>query len=208
MSEANPPHNPPNSTPPRRREVRWDAVAAIIASLVGFLALIVAGYTAWIERYTADIQREQVRAQVWPYLISGNNDVTHALTVDNKGEGPAIVRSVQLRIDGRPQKDWQHVLAVMGIPPHHFVQTSINHDVLSPGERLQIIQFPDQDLWQRFHDAAMNRMALDICFCSTLGDCWISRNGNVVPPTSIALQLRVTPVDRCPRLPPADIFNN
>ena len=193
---------------PSRREIKWDAVAAIIASLVGFLALLVAGYTAYIERYTADIQREQVRAQVWPYLISGNDDVTHALTVSNKGEGPAIVRSVQLKIDGRPQKDWKRVLTLMGMPPHHFVQSSINHDVLSPGEQLQIIRFPDSDLWKHFHDAAMNRMALDICFCSTLDDCWISSNGNVVPPTSMSLQLRVKPVNRCPRLPPADVFNN
>src|SRR5574337_1403716 len=80
-----------NEIPPEQRDHRhrWDALGVIIASLVGLLALVVAGYTAYI-------QREQVRAQVWPYLISGNNDLAQALTISNKGVGPAIVRSVQV----------------------------------------------------------------------------------------------------------------
>ncbi len=192
----------------RRREVKWDAVAAIIASLVGFLALLIAGYTAYVERYTANIQLKQVQAQVWPYMIVGNNDLAQSLVVDNKGMGPAIVRSVQVRIDGKPQPDWNQVLATLGMPPHHFIQTTVNQYVLSPGEQLQIIRFPDKDLWQHFHDAASNRMSVDICYCSTLDECWVSSNGNVIGPASMALQLRVKQVGQCPRLSPSDVFNN
>lgn len=191
-----------------RREIRWDAVAAIIASLLGFLALLVAGYTAYIQRYTANIQVRQVQAQVWPYLISGNDDLNHALTVSNKGVGPAIVRSVEVRMDGKPQSDWNHVVASMGSPPHSFFQSTINRDVLSPGEQLQILRFPDQTLWQRFEGAALNRLSLAICFCSTLGDCWMSRNRNLIGPPSMPLQLQVDSVDRCPRLSRARMFNN
>ncbi len=184
-----------------KRGIRWDALAAVIASLVGLLALIVAGYTA-------HIQRQQVRAQVWPYLISGNNDLTQSLVVNNKGVGPAVVRSVQVWMDGKPQNDWNHVAAEMGLPPHQFFQATINHEVLSPGEELQIIRFPDKTLWQRFKAAASNRMAMDICFCSTLDECWVSSNKNLIGSPSMALQLRVNPVDRCPRLPAAEVFNN
>src|SRR5690348_1961317 len=191
-----------------RREIRWDAVAAIIASLVGFLALLVAGYTAYIARYTANVQLKQVQAQVWPYLIVGNNDLTQSLVVDNKGMGPAIVRSVQVRIDGKPQRNWNQLVATLGMSKHHFAQTTVNQYVLSPGEQLQAIRFPDKDLWQQFHDAAMNRLSVDICYCSTLGECWVSRNGNVIGPASMALQLQVKRVDQCPRLPPSDVFNN
>ncbi len=191
-----------------RREIKWDAVAAIIASLVGFLALLVAGYTAYIERYTANIQVRQVQAQVWPYLITGNNDLSQSLVVDNKGMGPAIVRSVQVRIDGKPQQSWNQVLATLGMPPHHFAQTTVNQYVLSPGEQLQAVRFPEKTSWQRFHDAALNRLAVDICYCSTLDECWISSNGNIIGPPSMALQLRVQRVDQCPRLRPPDVFNN
>lgn len=196
------------ASPTERRPVKWDAVAAIIASFVGFLALLVAGYTAYVQRYTAQIQRQQVSAQVWPYLISGNDDLAQALTVNNKGMGPAIVRSVQVRVDGKSQTGWDTVLTTLGMLPHHFNQTTINRDVLSPGEQLQMIRFPDKDRWQHFHDLALNRMAVDICFCSTLGECWVSSNRNIIEPSSMSLQLRVKPVGQCPRLPATEVFNN
>ncbi|MGH8155426.1 MAG: hypothetical protein ACREP0_09375 [Rhodanobacteraceae bacterium] len=63
MSEPSRNHDDPRGAA-TKRGIRWDAMAAIIASLVGLLALIVAGYTAYI-------QRQQVRAQVWPYLQMG-----------------------------------------------------------------------------------------------------------------------------------------
>src|SRR5262245_57135936 len=39
----------------------WDAYAAVIATLVGLLALVVSAFTAYV-------QRQQLRAQVWPHL--------------------------------------------------------------------------------------------------------------------------------------------
>lgn len=185
------------------RRIRWDALAAIIAAFVGLLALIVAGYTA-------HIQRQQVSAQVWPYLISGNNDLTQSLVVNNKGVGPAIVRSVQVRIDRKPQTDWNHVLVALGMPLHHstHIQTTLDHEVLSPGEAVQVIRFPDKDLWQRFREAALDRMSMDICFCSTLGECWMSTDKNLIGPASMPMQTRVQPIDRCPTLPDDDAFNN
>jgi hypothetical protein len=206
MSEQS--SSPGKPTTPKRREIKWDALAAIIASLVGFLALLVAGYTAYVQRYTAEIQNKQVQAQVWPYLISGNNDLTQSLVVNNKGTGPAIVRSVQVRINGTPQRDWNQLVANMGLPPHSFFQATINREVLSPGEELQIIRFSDKALWQRFKGAALNRMSIDICFCSTLGECWVSSNQNLIGPPSMPLPLRVKPVGECPRLPAAEVFNN
>ncbi|HEY2345765.1 MAG TPA: hypothetical protein VGH80_07770 [Xanthomonadaceae bacterium] len=208
MSEMDPAPNEPAPAAGKRQKISWDALAAIIAALVGFLALLVAAYTAHIQRYTADIQREQVRAQVWPYLIPGNNDLTQSLVVTNKGAGPAVVRSVQVWINGKPQADWNHVLSSLGLPAHGFVQTSLNHGVLSPGEEINVILFGDKDQWRRFHAAALDRMAMDICFCSALDDCWISSNKNLIGPPTMQLQLKVNPVASCPRLAPADVFNN
>lgn len=199
------PELPPstNEAPADRRDSRhrWDALGVIIASLVGLLALVVAGYTAYI-------QRQQVRAQVWPYLISGNNDLVQALTVNNKGVGPAIVRSVRVTIDGSAQADWDHALRALGMQPGHYIMTTINHEVLSSGEELQMIRFADTKLWRQFHDATSGRMAVDICFCSTLGECWMSANQRIVGPKSMPLQLRVDSVGQCPRLSPTEIFNN
>ncbi len=91
------------------RARNWDALAALIAALIGVLALLVSGYTAYI-------QRQQVRAQVWPYLLVGNYDPERAIGVLNKGVGPAIVGSVQVFVDGKPQRTWKQVFAALGLP--------------------------------------------------------------------------------------------
>lgn len=182
-------------------------MAAIIASLVGFLALLVAGYTAYIERYIAEIQTKQVQAQVWPWLVAGNNDNERSIEVLNKGVGPAIVRSAQVFVDGKPQPDWQHVLEALGTVPHQYSQSTLNPNVLTPGEKVPAIQFADEGDYKRFRAAAITHLTLvNICYCSTLGECWMYSDKHAVGYKSLA-QL-VKPIDKCPRLADDAIFNN
>jgi len=193
--------------PTERRAVEWDAVAAIIASLVGFLALLVAGYTAYVQRYTAEIQNRQVQAQVWPWLEAGNNDNVYSIEVINKGVGPAIVRSAQIFVDGKPQPDWKHVLKALGALPHRFSQSTLNPSVLTPGEKVSVIQFLNNDDYARFRAAAVAHLTLiNICYCSTLGDCWRYSDHHLVGYKSLAKL--VTPVAQCPKLSPSAVFVN
>lgn len=197
----------PMPTPSERRRVEWDAVAAIIASLVGFLALLVAGYTAYIERYTANIQNKQVQAQVWPWLVAGNNDNEDSIEVVNKGVGPAIVESAQVFVDGKPQADWQRALRALGVKPHKFSQSTLNPNVLTPGEKVPVIQFEDKDEYKQFRAAAVDHLTLiNICYCSTLGECWMYSDRHLVGYKSLA-QL-VQPVAQCPKLAKDTIFVN
>lgn len=202
-----PPANPNDPVPRLSREIRWDAVAAVIASLVGFLALLVAGYTAYIERYIADIQTKQVQAQVWPWLAAGNNDNENSIEVINKGVGPAIVRTAQIFVDGEPQSDWQHVLKALGTLPHGYSQSTLNPNVFAPGEKVTVVRFADKDEYQRFRAAAITHLTLiDICYCSTLGECWRYSDHHLVGYKS--LERLVTPIAQCPKLPKDTIFTN
>ena len=185
------------SKPERPRN--WDALAAVLAAGIGFLALVVSGYTAYI-------QRQQVRAQVWPYLIAGNDDGNQSVFVYNKGVGPAIVKSAQVFIDGKPQPDWAHVLAALGLPAKEYSQSTLNPNVISAGEQVRVIHLLDGERWKIFRDAAAARMTLDICYCSTLDECWMYSDHHPVGYKAIA-QL-VHPVDRCPLVPDAEVFNN
>jgi hypothetical protein len=183
----------------RRRD--WDGVAAVVASLIGFLALVVSGYTAYV-------QRQQVRAQVWPWLVVGNNDLDQSVTVYNKGVGPAIVRGAQVFVDDKPQTDWDHAFDALGvpIPPHSYYQSTINPNVLSAGEQEQLIRFSDEDAWKRFRAAALDHMAMNICFCSTLGECWIYSDRH--PVGFKATTQLINPIGECPRLDDAVTFKN
>lgn len=198
MDEA--PHEPSKGEARSGPRQRWDATAAIIASLIGLLALVVSGYTAYI-------QRQQVRAEVWPWLVAGNDDLQRALLVYNRGVGPAIVGSVQIFVDGKPETDWHHVLAALGIPkPKDFYQATINPNVLTPESEFPIIRFPDETDWKTFRNAALDRMTMDICFCSTLGECWMYSDRHPIGyKQSTDL---VKPIARCPVLPDSQTFKN
>lgn len=197
MTELPPVPEGSPSTPARQRN--WDALSAVIASLIGLLALCVSGYTAYI-------QRQQVRAQVWPWLFAGNDDDRQSIMVANKGVGPAIVQSAQMLVDGKPQPDWKHVLDALNVPPHQFAQATLNPNVLSPGEEVQVLRFLDKGDYQRFKVAATDHLTTNICFCSTLRECWMYSDQHLVGYKAIA-QL-VKPIGQCPKLKSAEVFNN
>ena len=174
------------------RRIRWDALAAIVASLVGLLALVVAGYTAYI-------QRQQVSAQVWPYLIGGNSGALSKLVWINKGVGPAIVRSVEVTVGGKPQRDWNAVRDALGLASFHYNQSFLSGNVLSPGETVEWIRFDGGDDYGNFmHSADRAGMEIAVCYCSTLGECWQTRFG------SPGRQ----PVAVCPVLPESRQFHD
>lgn len=197
-----------------RRGIRWDALAAIIASLVGLLALIVAGYTAYIER-------QQVRAQVWPYLNVGEADTLPSemghttvdkqgeieihggfLVVENSGVGPAIVRSVVVKVDGKPQPDWEHVMKALGLHGIPYVQSSINHSVLPAGKDVNLLVVHGKAEWIRFRQGYFHDLSIRICYASTLGDYWTT----VHDPLGHDYR-KGQSVDSCPHVPEADQFH-
>jgi len=144
----------------------WDGVAAVIAALVGLLALVLSGYTA-------DIQRQQVRAQVWPYLEPGVSGSKRELIVVNKGVGPALVRSVRMYVDGKPQHNWDAVYSALGLKfEHRPPYSTLNSIALSAGERLDQVLFQSAEDFNAFTRQA-NRVDLFVCYCSTLNECWV-----------------------------------
>ena len=188
MTEENGENAPGPCAEERRERPRarnWDAVTALIAAMIGVLALLVSGYTAYI-------QRQQVRAEVWPNLLSGFYDPDRSIGVHNKGVGPAIVRSVQVWVDGTPKRDWSGVLTALGVPTTGTTISTISDTVISPGERVLAIGMSDTEAYKRFRSELVGRVNTEICYCSTLGECWLhsDRAPNRKP--------GLTPIDQCP----------
>ena len=167
------------SKEPGTRVVRYET---IIATLVGVSALFVSGYTAYV-------QRQQVRAAVWPILaFSTSNDPKIKFTVDNKGVGPAIVHHVVMKVDGQPVRTWSEAFEKMlGPGRYRFYLSTIGGHVFAPGESMDILVphgsdggpltlEKDRALLTAL-DKERFRVDAEICYCSTLGDCWILRSG-------------------------------
>lgn len=188
------PSEPAPAVEKARREIRYDAIAAVIAALVGMLALMVAGYTAYI-------QRQQVSAQVWPYLMWANSDNQMEYIWINKGVGPAIVKSAVVLVDAKPQRDWQAVMRALHADDRDYGQSTFNHNVISGGETLEWLKFKSHDRFQAFRDAARSHMAVKVCYCSTLGDCWVNDGTRGDGNTRF-------PVGKCPAVPESQQFHD
>jgi len=171
---------------------RYDAV---IATFVGLCALCVSGYTAYM-------QRQQVRAAVWPILeFDTSNGPDIHFTVANKGVGPAIIRHVMVKLDGQPVQNWNEVLdKFIGPGRHHFSESDLTGHVFAPNESMDVFTPRGEDdnvlndkskpLWVELNkDRA--RVSVEICYSSTLGDCWTLRGGGLAPGIT-------TPTQRCP----------
>ncbi|HEX3895538.1 MAG TPA: hypothetical protein VHW73_04950 [Rudaea sp.] len=168
---------------PSRRD--WDGAAAVIAAFVGLLALCVSGYTAWL-------QRQQVRAQVWPYIETSVSGSKYKIMLANKGVGPAMIRSVRMYVDGKPQHNWHDTLTALGLKFDHSVPYStISGIVLSAGDHVDQLVLRDADEFNAFAKVA-NRATMEICYCSTMNECWIRDDRQSGPDTAV----RETPM--CP----------
>lgn len=152
----------------------------VIVTLIGVSALFVSGYTAYV-------QRQQVRAAVWPILEYGtSNDPKICFTLDNKGVGPAIIRNVIVRVDGEPVRNWQTALQkLLGPGQYKFTQSSMSGHVMAAGESMDVLVPHNFDgtplptdksnpLWVALNKERL-RVAVEVCYSSTLGDCWTLR---------------------------------
>ena len=153
----------PDTSTPRRRD--WASYSAVIATLVGLLALCVSAYTAML-------QQQQVRAQVWPRLQLMSSGSLQELLVMNKGVGPAVIRSVRVSVDGVAQRDWKMLEKTLGVTPADYVQSTVNGTVISGGERYVMASFPDRAVWERLRPQ-LQRLQRRLCYCSTLEECWV-----------------------------------
>jgi len=171
-----------------RRASRYDAV---IATLVGLCALCVSAYTA-------HVQRQQVRAAVWPILeFDTSNQPDIHLSLANKGVGPAIIHHVIVKVDGQPVINWHEALEkLLGPGEHRLSESDMNSHVLSAGESMTILTPRDSEnnplnfdrsnpLWVKMNEARA-RVAVEICYCSTLGECWTLRAGGVTSASTTA----------------------
>jgi len=183
---------------PEEKETRTASrYETFIATFIALVAVCVAGYTAYM-------QRQQVRAAVWPILEfdSSNGPEIH-FTLSNKGVGPAIIRHVIVKVDNQPAKNWNEVLdKLVGPRKHRYSESDMSGHVLAPNESMTVFTPHDPEgsaltdtsnpLWVEMNKGR-GRVSVEICYSSTLGDCWILRATGLAAGTT-------TETSRCPRL--------
>ncbi len=191
----------------RPKERHWGNVAA------GFSAACALAVSA----YTALLQRQQVKAQVWPILSWGVSAADQrpdavdesdggvapphhefAFNLRNDGVGPAVVRAMEVTLDGKPLRDWGDAMDVLypKSPEHPLSRgahyTVVHGHVFAAGASVDAIRPDGEELTHRFYDG-YDRIAVTLCYCSVLDDCWtLHAQGLKVRPEP-------EPVRSCPR---------
>jgi hypothetical protein len=175
---------------PEEKETRATTrYETVIATLIGCVAVCVAGYTAYM-------QRQQVRAVVWPILqFDSSNAPDIHFTLANKGVGPALIRNVIVKVDNQPVKNWDEAMKkLLGPGEHLFSESDMNGYVLAPNESITVLTLHDANnnplvydksnpLWVTMNKERF-RVTAEICYCSTLGECWTLRAGGLTPGTT------------------------
>ena len=150
----------------------WDALAAVIAALIGLLALAVSGYTAYV-------QREQLRAQVWPHLTIQSSNVDPDWQVTNVGTGPARVTAMRVLVDGVPATTWDDVEKAAGYRRGEGVTRSFISRATLPAGKQVVFARPDagEPSQVKFKDLlpdGKHTLHVTLGYCSVLDDCWIA----------------------------------
>lgn len=168
----------PRAAPEKSRR---DLLAAITSGFVGAVALATSIYGAYLGRQTVELQRQQVRAQVWPKIVSRTAMEGDQFTVylANRGAGPAILTRIRMRVDGVPMRTWsEFAKKLVG-----DTRIKIAPDVLTivaPGQEIVFIHGP-LELGAKLQ-AERRRMRIELCYCSTLDECTTQNDaGDDVP---------------------------
>ncbi len=143
-----------------------DRLTAVVSGLVALLALAVS-------TYNVILQRQQIRAQVWPHLSwTYSQGDLFTIQVSNEGVGPAIVKSVQLSVDKQATPDWKTALARLALPIESYGFSTLHGAVIPPGQKVTMLTMPNDALADKLADAFGRRLMLDVCYCSVLDECW------------------------------------
>ena len=183
-----------------------DMVVAGTAILISVISLFVAvSHGRTMEKLVA--------ANSWPLLRydTGNlDDETQlpviTLTIENAGVGPALVKSFNVFLDGKPVRDQGELLRTCcGEAPRSpergerlskgsefgVITSSISSTVIRAGEQRDYIRLANspsfETQWEALNKARF-RLSFEACYCSVLGDCWTSDLTGVDP----------VPVEVCP----------
>jgi hypothetical protein len=105
-------------------------------------------------------------------------------------------------VDGQPVRNWKEALQrILGPGEHLGSESDMSGRVFAAGESMTVFTPRDPEnnplnfdksnsLWVTMNKDRL-RVTVEICYCSTLGECWTLRAGGSTPSTT-------TETRRCP----------
>ena len=161
---------------------------SILEAVMTIGALVTSAAAVYIAWDQAQVMHADQHASVFPALqidpvesYSNGEGLTVGFTVENAGVGPAFVRSARLLENSVPLKGVEEITAV--VPSGVNVNfTQLTGRVIAPGvaRNALTLQWRGIGIPREKIDgvyASTGNLAMEVCYCSTLDRCWISKSG-------------------------------
>lgn len=149
-------------------------------TIVAACALLMSTVTAGAMVYQTRVLQDQFSATVWPYLGVSMDYSPSFVDVHliNEGVGPALIRSAQLLVDGKPMTGWDRkfISTVFGRRIHgakHVQATMGSVDAstaMRAGEDRTLLRIAAPSGIVR--QALKHDITLKFCYCSINSRCW------------------------------------
>jgi hypothetical protein len=155
----------PDNRPWYRESETFIAAAALVVSI----SAVVVGL------YEAALQRRHDRAEVWPRVEISTFILAQGAVVrlENTGIGPAVIKSISVSVDGKPQRTWDDALRTLYAhdPPTHSSTTVAEHAVRA-GDQVTLVGLAKADLPPDFWHW-IGRVSMRVCYSSVFDEAWV-----------------------------------
>jgi len=153
---------------------RLNSILTYTAIFISFCAFFVSIYQTQALKLQTEIMQEQQHASVWPRLFAGRltGPKTYNYNLQNDGVGPAIIKYVEISLDGKIYKTWEDILSsINGEKDYSIYKSIISNRVIRPGEQVTMCGLRDVELINKMHKLNP-KVTIDIYFTSVYGRCW------------------------------------
>ena len=164
-----------------------EMLLALSAVCISLCAMVLSAVQVIIMRDEQQIMREEQHMSVWPRLelevstrlidpniqsLEDSTVVRVQIALHNKGVGPALVGEAHTFIDGKPAAEFTQALDQV-LPTKSFGGSfaHITDRTMLPGDSLNVALFY-AFASEREVRRSLNRLGLQICYCSVYKDCW------------------------------------
>ena len=153
------------SRPWYREPETFIAVAALVVSVTA----VIVGF------YEASLQRKHDRAEVWPRVEIGTftEPAGAVVQLENTGIGPALIKSITVTADDKPQHNWPEVLhTLLGRDASvRSNQTVADHGVRA-GEHVLLLGIDKAEMPPKFWPW-IQRVTVRVCYASVFDESWV-----------------------------------
>ena len=165
---------------------------SFMESIIAIGALVTSSAAVYIAYDQAGVMHTEQRASVLPALqidkfdLDEGSTVNVGFNVENAGVGPAFIQSATLTNKGEAIEGQEHLTSDLpnpsGLPEGLAVVVEpMTGRVIAPGVMKQaiLLRWKSDSLDPISRRAIYTKtdgLALEICFCDTLKNCWVSRS--------------------------------